>query len=116
MTEKFHEPLAPRHRFILRLLTSTGIGLCLITIALFIGMLGYHLTEEMSWIDAFANASMILSGMGPLTPLHTSVGKLFAGFYALFSGLLFILIIGLIFAPVVHRFFHKWHISDTRAS
>ncbi len=75
-------------------------------------MVGYHHFENLSWVDAFANAAMILSGMGPLTALQTNFGKLFAGFYALFSGLAFIIIIGIIFAPVVHRFLHKFHLES----
>ena len=74
-------------------------------------MIGYHHFENQSWLDAFVNAAMILSGMGPLTPLQTSAGKLFAGFYALFSGLAFITTVGIILAPVVHRFFHKFHLE-----
>jgi hypothetical protein len=75
------------------------------------GMWGYHHFEGMLWVDAFANAAMILSGMGPLSPLATNAGKIFSGFYALFSGLLFILILGIIFAPFVHRFLHKFHLD-----
>jgi hypothetical protein len=76
------------------------------------GIIGYHYFENLSWIDAFANAAMILSGMGPLTTLQTESGKLFAGCYALFSGLAFIVIIGVVFAPVVHRFLHKFHLES----
>ena len=74
-------------------------------------MVGYHSFERLSWIDAFANAAMILSGMGPLAPLTTTGGKLFAGFYALFSGLALITIAGVVFAPVVHRFLHRFHLE-----
>lgn len=98
-------------RFLYHLMLSVSFGILAIIIALWVGMVGYHVTENMSWIDSFVNAAMILSGMGPLTPLYTSAGKLFAGFYALFSGLLFIAIIGLIFAPVIHLFFHKMHMD-----
>jgi len=81
--------------------------------ALGIGMVGYHFTENLAWLDAFVNAAMILSGMGPLSPIQTSGGKFFAGCYALFSGLAFITIVGVIFAPVFHRFLHKFHLEDT---
>jgi hypothetical protein len=74
-------------------------------------MAGYRYLEGMEWIDAFANAAMILSGMGPLAPLHTWGGKLFAGLYALYSGLTLILAFGLIFAPVVHRVLHRFHLE-----
>jgi hypothetical protein len=88
------------------------IGILFILLGLFIGMWGYHRYEGMAWIDAFANASMILSGMGPLGPLNTYEGKLFAGCYALFSGLAFIAIVALIFAPIVHRFFRNIHLES----
>jgi hypothetical protein len=94
------------------LLRSAGICLLIIAVALGIGMLGYHSFEQMSWVDAFVNASMILSGMGPVSILQTSAGKLFAGCYALFSGLAFIAILGIIFVPGIHRFLHKFHMGD----
>ena len=75
------------------------------------GMAGYRYFEGMDWIDAFANASMILSGMGPLTPLQTAGGKLFAGFYALYSGLALIMATGILLAPVVHRLLHRFHVE-----
>jgi hypothetical protein len=98
-------------KFIQRFFRNILVGLIFIIIALFVGMWGYHTFEKMPWIDAFANAAMILSGMGPLGPLTTFGGKLFAGFYALFSGLAFIAIVALIFAPVVHVFFHRIHLE-----
>lgn len=114
--EKFHEPVISRKKFYKRLLYSSLFGLIAITAAQFIGMVGYHYSEHMSWIDAFVNAAMILSGMGPLTPLKTTGGKLFAGFYALFSGLSFILFVGIIFTPLIHRFFHTLHLPDEKES
>ena len=77
-----------------------------------VGMAGYHYTEHMSWLDAFDNASMIASGMGPLAPLQTVGGKLFAGFYALFCGIILIAAAGLILTPVFHRALHTLHIDD----
>jgi hypothetical protein len=112
MFEKHKNSLAPRSIFLRRLAISLALGICGIALTLFIGMLGYHIFEKMSWIDAFANASMILSGMGPFGPLQTSAGKIFAGIYALFSGLAFISITAIIFAPVIHRFLHKFHLPD----
>lgn len=112
MFEKHHETLASRSLFISRLVSAFIIALIIIAIAVFVGMVGYHYFEGMGWVDAFVNASMILSGMGPFTQLQTTGGKLFAGFYALFSGLAFILIIGVIIAPVIHRFLHRFHIDD----
>lgn len=113
MFEKHIDPLPPLSTFILRLLLSLLIALVLILVALYIGMLGYHIFEKMSWVDAFVNASMILSGMGPLGTLSTTSGKIFAGCYALFSGLLFISLIGIVLAPIIHRILHKFH-SDMR--
>ena len=72
-------------------------------------MLGYHALENLSWIDSFLNASMILGGMGPVNELKTEAGKLFAGLYALFSGIVFLVIAGIIFAPLVHRLLHRFH-------
>ena len=110
--ESRRKPLLSRPAFFARLARNIGIGLFLICISLGIGMIGYHYFENFSWIDSFANAAMILSGMGPLTTLQTSAGKLFAGFYALFSGLALIVVVGIIFAPIVHRFLHKFHLED----
>jgi hypothetical protein len=95
-----------------RLMLSGTLGFVTIAVALAIGMAGYMGFESMGIIDAFENASMILSGMGPVTQLQTDGGKIFAGFYALFSGLLLIAVAGLIFAPVVHRMLHKFHVDD----
>lgn len=86
-------------------------GILFIAAGLYIGMLGYRHFEQMSWIDAFLNASMILSGMGPVTRLMTDNGKLFASFYALFSGLSFIMVVGLMLSPVLHKVFRKIHLD-----
>lgn len=104
--------LQPRSKFLLHLARNIIFGWIFIIIALGIGMMGYHHFESMSWVDAFENAAMILSGMGPVTPLTTKGAKIFAGCYALFSGLSFIIIIGVIFAPVLHRFFRKIHLES----
>ena len=100
------------HILIKHLVITITIGILLISVALFVGMCGYHYSEHMTWIDAFVNAAMILSGMGPISPLQTTAGKIFAGFYALFSGLIFIVIVGLIFSPILHRFFKQIHLED----
>lgn len=89
-------------------------GFIIIAIALYIGMCGYHFFEKMPWIDSFLNASMILSGMGPAATLNTTAGKIFAGCYALFSGLAFIAIVVIILSPLIHRFFRKIHLESTR--
>jgi len=104
-------PLLPRPAFFARLLRSFALAMVIVAICLGIGMFGYRHFENLSWIDAFANAAMILSGMGPLATLQSNGGKIFAGCYALFSGLAFITIIGVILAPVAHRFLHEFHLE-----
>lgn len=116
MQKKSADTLMPLEKFILRLFKNMVFVIFLIGIALFAGMLGYHGYEKMSWTDAFVNASMILSGMGPVTTLNTSGGKIFAGFYALFSGLFFILIMGIVLSPIVHRIFHKVHLAGKKSA
>ena len=105
--EKFNQPILSRIKFLKRLGKSAMLGLAAIAIALGVGMWGYHVFEGMGYTDAFLNASMILATMGPVVPLATTSGKIFAGFYALFSGLIFVFIIGIVFAPIIHRFLHK---------
>src|SRR5258706_6580397 len=109
MFEHRKQSLLPLRGFYFRLARGAVIGLAIILTSLGIGMAGYHLFKKMPWLDAFSNAAMILSGMGPLVPLQTDAGKLFAGCYALFSGLAFITSIGVAFAPMFHRFLHKFH-------
>ena len=111
MYEQRRAPLLPRRAFYNRLARSAGLGLVIVVFALAIGMAGYHFLEKLGWLDAFVNAAMILSGMGPLAPIQTSAGKVFAGCYALFSGLAFITTLGVVFAPVFHRFLHRFHLE-----
>jgi hypothetical protein len=113
--ERLNAPLLPRPLFFRRAVLGSLIGFSLLAAALFAGMLGYHVTEHLSWIDSFVNASMILAGMGPVAPMETNAGKLFAGCYALFSGLAFISIVGVILAPFIHRVFHRFHLTDDSA-
>ena len=112
MFEHRKSKLLPRRAFYALLTRSLAVGVAVLSVALGIGMLGYHHFERFSWVDSFANAAMILSGMGPLTPLQTNGGKIFAGFYSLFSGLVFITTAGIILAPVAHRFLHKFHLES----
>lgn len=107
--EHFSRPLLPRAAFLRRFSLSALIGLSLIGVSLLIGMLGYHGLEQLSWLDSFLNASMILGGMGPMWSPQTDAGKLFAGLYALYSGLAVLVIVGITFAPVVHRLLHRFH-------
>jgi len=114
MYEHHRKPLIPRRAFVGRVarhvLAASGLGLA----ALWVGMAGYHWIEGQSWIDAYLNAAMILGGMGPATELKTSAGKLFAGSYALFAGIVFIVSAGVVLAPVVHRAMHRFHFGDDR--
>jgi hypothetical protein len=103
--------LPPRGQFLARVARSGLAAFAAIVVSLFAGMAGYHWTEGMPWIDAFVNAAMILSGMGPVGDLHTFGGKIFAGCYALYSGLALITIAAILLAPVVHRFLHRFHIE-----
>lgn len=110
--EKRGERLATRTEFAGRLGLSLVAACVLIGASLALGMTGYIWTEGMDVVDAFANAAMILSGMGPLQPLTTDAGKIFAGLYAIFSGLALVLVSGIILAPVAHRVLHSLHVPD----
>ena len=115
--ERKHEPLLSWRVFLFRRVARTlALGLCVIFGSLLLGMLGYRLTEGMRWLDAFLNAAMILGGMGPVDPLHTSAGKLFAGCYALYSGLVVILVAGLLLAPFAHRLLHRFHLEGGKGN
>jgi hypothetical protein len=108
------DPLLPRREFFGRLMRCAVAGAGIVAASLFIGMFGYHALEGFSWLDAFVNASMLLGGMGPVDPVHTTGGKLFAGFYALYCGFAVLAIAGIIFAPIVHRFLHRFHLEHGR--
>ena len=95
----------------LRVLRSLLLAFVIIGVSLGLGIFGYHFCEGLSWLDALLNASMILTGMGPVTELHTVAGKLFASFYALFSGVVFITSVAILLAPLVNRFLHKFHLE-----
>lgn len=105
-------PLASGTQFAGRLLGNILFCAAIIAVALGGGMAGYHFIEKQSWLDAFLNASMILGGMGPVNPMTTDAGKVFAGSYALFAGLLFVLLSGVVLAPVLHRILHAIHVDD----
>jgi hypothetical protein len=111
MFEHRSSPLLPRKAFIRRMRNCVLVSLGIAAVTLFVGMWGYHSLESMPWPDSFANASMILGGMGPLGDLKTTGGKIFAGCYALFCGLVFCTIITIILAPLFHRFIHKFHLD-----
>jgi hypothetical protein len=109
--EHHKKPLLPRKEFIQRQVRYAEFALIILLFSVGIGTVGYHSFGKLPWIDAFLNACMILAGMGPVDHLEASVGKLFAAFYALFSGISFITFVGVLFAPVYHRFLHKLHLD-----
>ncbi len=111
MFEHRRKPLLPRRDFILRVARSFALAAAITSVSLGIGMAGYHGFEGLSWLDSFLNAAMILSGMGPVAQIQTSGGKMFAGCYALFSGLALISVLAVIIAPIFHRFLHKFHME-----
>ena len=94
-----------------RLARNFGFAAAILLLSLGVGMVGYHFTEGLSWIDSMLNASMLLGGMGPVTQLHTIAGKLFASFYALFSGIVLLAAAGVVIAPLFHRLLHHFHID-----
>jgi hypothetical protein len=112
MFEPRTKPLLPRRVYYRRIARNAALGAAVLVMALGIGMAGYHGLEQLPWIDAFLNAAMILSGMGPVATIQTDAGKIFAGGYAIFSGIALISVMGIIFAPVVHRALHKFHLED----
>lgn len=112
MFESRTKPLLPRRVYYRRIARNAALSGVVLVIALGIGMIGYHALENLPWVDAFLNAAMILSGMGPVATIQTTPGKIFAGCYAIFSGIALISILGIIFAPVVHRALHKFHLED----
>jgi hypothetical protein len=109
MYERHHTPPLTTGKFIKRIAFHGCVALVVIAASLFAGMLGYRHFEGMPWLDAFLNAAMILGGMGPVETGLSDSGKLFAGLYALYSGVVFIAVMGLMLAPVVHRVLHKFH-------
>lgn len=112
MLERRHETLLPKRAFYRRLAAYGAVSLGFILVSLAFGILGYRHFEGMSWIDAYVNAAMILGGMGPVGELHTDSGKLFAGCYALYSGLIVIVAAGVFLAPILHRFLHHFHMEE----
>jgi hypothetical protein len=102
-----------RAQFARRLLAHCVAAMCVLMASLGIGMLGYVVFEHLSWIDAFLNAAMLLGGMGPVNPPQTTAGKLFAGLYALYAGLVFIVTAALLFTPILHRLLHRFHWQET---
>lgn len=111
MYERHNQPLLPRKAFYKRVFNHLMLATALLGSSLFIGMWGYHGFEKLSWLDSLLNASMILGGMGPVNVLVTTGGKIFASIYALFSGILFLVVAGLLVVPVAHRILHRMHLD-----
>jgi hypothetical protein len=114
MFESRSSPLLPRRQFLSRMARSVALGLSFVAVSLFVGMEGFHYFERprMDWLESFLNASMLLSGMGPLGEPQTQGGKLFAGIYALYSGLAVITVAAILFAPLLHRALHRFHLEE----
>ncbi len=110
--ETRHQPLASRPRFFRRVAIYTLLALGFLAISLLLGAFGYHYIAGLAWVDALLEASMILTGMGPVSPLTTDGAKFFASGYAIFSGVAFLTTASLLLAPVVHRLLHKLHVVD----
>ncbi len=114
MYEHHKQPLARRSVFAKRLLGNGLIALWLLLFSLGIGICGYHFLEGLSWIDSLLNSSMILGGMGPVNTLQTVGGKVFASFYALYSGVILLASVGILAAPIFHRFMHHFHLAEDK--
>jgi len=112
MYERHHEPLIPFNAFLKRLLLHAGFAGMVVAGSLLIGILGYHFFEGLGWTDSLLNASMILGGMGPVNTLHTFSGKIFASMYALYSGMAFLVVAGILFTPLFHRILHYFHLDQ----
>jgi hypothetical protein len=111
MYERRRQPLLPRPAFMHRVGRSVLVSAALLAGSLGVGVVGYHASAGLDWIDALLNASMILTGMGPVSPLPTTGAKLFASAYALFSGVVFLASAGVVFAPLAHRLLHRFHVE-----
>lgn len=112
MYEHRSEPLLPRSMFLGRMgAHALGAG-ALVGGTLWVGMAGYHWLAGLDWIDSYLNAAMILGGMGPVAELHSTSAKLFAGTYALFAGIVFLVGVSVAFAPVAHRAMHRFHLDE----
>jgi hypothetical protein len=111
MFEKHNQPLLPTKAFIRRQTKHFLIVLVIIGGSLLLGMAGYHFIEGLPWVDAMLNASMLLGGMGSVDVMHTTAGKIFASFYALYAGIVFLVVAGVLFAPAFHRMLHHFHLD-----
>jgi hypothetical protein len=109
--ERRHQKLAPISVFAKRLAGAVAVSAGVVIVVLLIGIAGYHWLSGLDWVDSLLEASMILGGMGPVNPINNTSAKIFASGYALFCGLVFIGIMGIVLTPVVHRMLHKFHVE-----
>lgn len=112
MYEHKRKPILTPAQFGTRMAWHFAFAAALVGLSLFVGMWGYHHYEGLRWLDGFVNAAMLLGGMGPVNPLNTDAGKLFAGIYALYAGLVFLIVAGVLMAPVIHRIAHRVHLME----
>ncbi len=112
--EHHNENLLSRRKFLMRLLKYGSIAIALILVSLVIGMAGYHLLESLSWVDAFLNSAMLMGGMGPVDSVQTDAGKIFAGVYALYCGMVLLIAVGIFAVPILHRFLHHFHLKSEK--
>lgn len=112
--EHHKQKVVPLQHFIIRLLRYSLFAFILIAFSVLLGVLGYHYAADLNWLDSFHMASMILTGMGPVAEMQTSGAKLFDSFYALYSGVAFLSITAVFFAPIVHRIMHILHVDDEK--
>lgn len=112
--EHHKQPLAKQSVFAKRLFLNGALCTLLLSFSLGLGVLGYHFLEHLTWIDALLNASMILGGMGPVNPVQTVAGKIFASGYALYSGVILLASVGILMTPIFHRFLHRFHLAEDK--
>jgi hypothetical protein len=112
--ERRGQPVASRRKFLIRMAIAIGLWMVLTIVGLAIGIAGYAAFEGMSFVDAYVNAAMILSGMGPVGELKSTGGKVFAGSYAILSGLIIVIATGFVLAPIFHRILHRFHVETTK--
>jgi len=112
--ERRGQPVVSRLKFVVRMFIAIGLWIVLTIVGLAIGVAGYAGFEGMSFVDAYVNAAMILSGMGPIGELKTTAGKIFAGSYAIFSGLIIVIASGFVLAPIFHRVLHRFHVETKK--
>jgi hypothetical protein len=112
--ERHHQPLLPRRAFVARVTWHAVLAGGVIVLSLALGAAGYHSIAGFDWIDAIENAAMILTGMGPVSPMPSDGAKLFASAYALFSGVVFVTSVGVVITPMLHRLLHYFHLEGKR--